>query len=58
MPNPDLTLTKVLRKYYVRDVPDYEPTLVWSGDETSNPNANPNPNPNPDPNPNPKQVGR
>jgi cytochrome b involved in lipid metabolism len=24
---------KVLRKYYVRDVPDYEPTLVWSGDD-------------------------
>lgn len=23
---------KVLRKYYVRDVPGYEPTLVWSGD--------------------------
>ena len=34
-PNPDPIPNpyKVLRKYYVRDVPDYEPTLVWSGDD-------------------------
>ena len=49
---------KVLRKYYVRDVPGADLTPRLPPDPSPNPNPNPNPSPNPDPNPNPNQGTR